>query len=124
MKVKKVETTNLTSLLLCLVVVGIRTREITVQVRDRNLHTTNRSNVVILFSRSPVFAYLEDLALSLTFFFLNNEMCNSRVTKPIKNKNSEYLSTSIQILDTIYLLFFDKLFLDKQVFNKICLCPL
>ena len=92
MKVKKVETTNLTSLLLCLVVVGIRTREITVQVRDRNLHITNRSNVEILFSRSPVFSYLEDLALSLTFFFLNNEMCNSRVTKPIKNKNSELVA--------------------------------
>ena len=33
----KVETTNLTELPLCLAVVGIRTREIMVQVRDRNL---------------------------------------------------------------------------------------
>ena len=40
----KVETTNLTSLPLCLAVVGIRTREIAVQVRDRNLHTINRQN--------------------------------------------------------------------------------
>ena len=40
----KVETTNLTSLLLYLAVVRIRTREIAVQVRDRNLHTTNRQN--------------------------------------------------------------------------------
>ena len=43
-KVMKVETTNLTSLPLCLAVIEIRTREITVQVRDRNLHTTNRQN--------------------------------------------------------------------------------
>ena len=34
-KVKKVETTNLTSLLLCLAVVEIRTREIAVQIRDQ-----------------------------------------------------------------------------------------
>ena len=40
----KVETTNLTSLPLCLAVIGIRTLEIAVQVRDRNLHTTNRQN--------------------------------------------------------------------------------
>ena len=37
----KVETTNLTSLPLCLAVVEIQTREIAVQVCDRNLHTTN-----------------------------------------------------------------------------------
>ena len=37
-----VETTNLTSLPLCLTVIGIRRREIAVQVRDRNLYTTNR----------------------------------------------------------------------------------
>ena len=43
-RVMKVETTNLTSLPLCLAVVGIRTREIADQVRDRNLHTTNRQN--------------------------------------------------------------------------------
>ena len=43
-KVTKVETTNLTSLPLCLAVLGIRTREIAVQVRDRNLHTTNQQN--------------------------------------------------------------------------------
>ena len=41
-KVMNVETTNLTSLPLCLAVVGIQTREIAVQVRDRNLHTTNQ----------------------------------------------------------------------------------
>ena len=41
-RVMKVETTNLTSQPLCLEVVGIRTREIAVQVRDQNLHTTNR----------------------------------------------------------------------------------
>ena len=29
---------------LCLAVVGIRRREIAVQVRDRNLYTTNRQN--------------------------------------------------------------------------------
>ena len=41
----KVETINLyTSLPLCLAVVGIRAREIAVQVRDRNLYTTNRQN--------------------------------------------------------------------------------
>ena len=40
----KVETTNLTSLPICLAVIGIRTLEIAVQVRDRNLHTTNRQN--------------------------------------------------------------------------------
>ena len=28
----------------CLAVVGIRTREFVVQVRDQNLHTTNRQN--------------------------------------------------------------------------------
>ena len=38
----KVETTNITSLPLCQAVIGIRTRENAVQVRDRNLHTTNR----------------------------------------------------------------------------------
>ena len=42
--VMKVETTNLTSLPLCLTVVGIRTREIAVLVRGRNLNTTNRQN--------------------------------------------------------------------------------
>ena len=41
-KLMKVETTNLTSRPLCLAVVGIRTWEVTVQVRDRNLHITNR----------------------------------------------------------------------------------
>ena len=40
----KVETTNLTSLPLCLAVIGIRTREIAVQVRDRDLHTTNQED--------------------------------------------------------------------------------
>ena len=40
----KVETTNLTSLTLCLAVIGIRTREIAVQVRDQNLHTTNQED--------------------------------------------------------------------------------
>ena len=40
----KVETTNLTSLPLCLAVLEIRTREIAVQVRDISLHTTNRQN--------------------------------------------------------------------------------
>ena len=40
----KVESTKLTSLSLCLKVVGIRTREIAVQVRDRNLYATNRYN--------------------------------------------------------------------------------
>ena len=44
----KVETTNLTSLPLCLTVIGIRTREIAVQVRDRNLYTTNRQNENII----------------------------------------------------------------------------
>ena len=32
------------SLPLCLAVIGILTREIAVQVRDRNLHITNRHN--------------------------------------------------------------------------------
>ena len=42
----KVEPTkfNLTSLPLCLEVVGIRTQEIAAQVCDRNLYTTNRQN--------------------------------------------------------------------------------
>ena len=40
----KVETTNLTSQPLCLAVAGIRTREIPVQVCDRNLHINNRQN--------------------------------------------------------------------------------
>ena len=40
----KVDTTNLTSLLLFLAVVVIRTWEISVEVCDRNLYTTNRQN--------------------------------------------------------------------------------
>ena len=49
-KVMKIETTSLTSLPLCLPMVGIRTREIPVQIRDRNLCTTNRfKNLVCLF---------------------------------------------------------------------------
>ena len=43
----KVETTNLTSLSLCLTVVGIQTREIVVQVRDRNLYTANRCLITV-----------------------------------------------------------------------------
>ena len=38
-------TINLTSLPLYLAMVGIRTHEITVQVRDRNLHTTNQLSI-------------------------------------------------------------------------------
>ena len=38
----KVETMNLTLLPLSLAVVGIRTLEVAVQVRHRNLHTTNQ----------------------------------------------------------------------------------
>ena len=38
----KVETTNLNSLPLCLTAVGIRTREIAVQVRDGDLQIINR----------------------------------------------------------------------------------
>ena len=41
-KAMKVETTNLTSIPLCLPVIEIRTREIAVQVRGQNLHNTNR----------------------------------------------------------------------------------
>ena len=44
----KVETTNLTSLPFCLAVIGFRTQEIAVQVRDRNLRCTNRTFISLI----------------------------------------------------------------------------
>ena len=61
-KVMKVETTNLTSRPLCLAVVGIRTREIMVQVRYWNLHTTNRQSssiqMVVWLKRGLIISHL------------------------------------------------------------------
>ena len=43
-RIVKEETSNLTSLPLCLAVIEIQKREIAVQVRYRNFHTTKRQN--------------------------------------------------------------------------------
>ena len=55
----KVETTNLTSLPLCLTVVGIRTREIAVQVLDRNHYTTS---LILCFIFSFTASQIEEIS--------------------------------------------------------------
>ena len=72
-----VETTNLTSLPLSLAVIGIRTIEITVQVRDRKLYTINRllgtfmnlKGIARLFLNILLYTFNKILKIKISKFF-------------------------------------------------------